>query len=393
MDKPVVYHEITPENNVSSTNGFQEHNSIDFVLSADNRVLKQNSIRLDFDVEVYTDLSANTRITQASKIGYENKIGGHSFFSNWRTEVQASGLIETISDYGRWVNMLTSASLPEEAMYSSKYQAEGRGVLVDDGRYALQQVNPNVLPRLSGGGGITADYNGKATNSHLSIAPLICVNRSMGGAYSFNKNGALRISVDCAKIGTALFGGDLQANASAGYKLKNVKMRFISNPDAGNEPKMMMNTIVGIKSTINSQFANISSRVPLKACNAVSISYLEQSKETSRLENSYALEAFPSQTSIQFLFSDATNKFITYRLQDREDILRKGLDALSDSGMNTIDPAHIKSNNGTIAGLGFQQFLDLTSQKFSVQFQTSSALIGSRPRNVFLFFAGMLELQ
>ena len=391
MDKPVLYHEVTPENNVSSTSGFQEHNSIDFVLSADGRVLKQNSIRVDFDVQAFTDVAAGTRVTAAARIAIENKIGGHSFFSNWRTEAQSSGLLETISDYPRWVNMVSSASMPEESFFSSKYQAEGRGVLVDDGRYAIQAVNPRVLPRASQGG--DADYDGMATDARFSISPLICVNRSMGGSYSFNKNGAIRISVDCARVGAALFGGDLNANAGAGYKLKNVRLRFMSEPDSGSESKMLMNTVVGIKQTVNSQFANISSRVPLKACNGVAISYLTQSKETGRLDNSYQLESFPQQRSISYLFSDATNKYITYRMTDREDILRKGLDAISDSGVSGVDPAHIKGNNGTINGLGFQSYLDLSKQKFSVQLESSSVLLGAQPRNVYLFFLGMIELQ
>ena len=391
MDKQVLYHEITPENNVSSVNGFQEHNSIDFVLSADGRVLKQNSIRLDFDVQAFTDLSAGTRVVSSTKMALENKIGGHSFFSNWRCSSQSSGLLETISDYPRWANMITSASMSEEQFFSSKYQAEGRGVLVDDGRYVLQAVNPRVLPRAAQGD--DADFANKSTDARMSISPLICVNRSMGGQYSFDKNGSIRISVDCARVGAALFGGDLNANAGAGYKLKNVRLRFMSAPDSGSEGKMLCNTVVGIKQTVNSQFANISSRVPLKSCNGVAISYLEQSKETGRLDNSYQLEAFPKQNSISYLFSDATNKFITYRITDREDSLRKGLDALSDSGVNGVDPEHIKGNNGTIAGLGFQQYLDLSKQKFSVQLESSSVALGASPRNVYLYFLGLLEIQ
>jgi len=80
-------------------------------------------------------------------------------------------------------------------------------------------------------------------------------------------------------------------------------------------------------------------------------------------------------------------------MTDREDILRKGLDAISDSGVSGVDPAHIKGNNGTINGLGFQSYLDLSKQKFSVQLESSSVLLGAQPRNVYLFFLGMIELQ
>lgn len=394
MDKPILYHEVVPENNVNSANGFQEFNSIDFVLDAPQRALKANTIRLDFDLQVFSDLPAGTRVVQTSKIGYEPRIGGHAFFSNWRTSLpQSSGLVETITEYGRWVNMITSASMSEESFFSSHYVAEGRALLVEGGRAGTQAVNPRVQARAGANpAGSQDDLDGKATDANYSIKPLICVNRSMGGLYSFSKNGQVRISVDCARIGEALFGGDLEANANAGYKLRNVRMRFVSVPDDQQQPKMLMNTIVAVKSAVNSTFANISSKVPLQNCNGVAISVLEQSKEVGRLENSYALEKYPKLKSVQYLFSDATNKFITYRLTDLDEIEARGLEALSDNGINASSANMRKANKATIMGLGFQQYLDLSRQKFSVQLTSESTNLGGAPRNVYLFFMGLLEL-
>jgi len=389
MEKPIIYHQVTPENNVNGAQGFQEFNTIDFVLDAPMRALKPNTIRLDFDLQVFSDVGAGTRVTQTSSIGYEPRIGAHSFFSNWRTSMpQSAGMLETITDYGRWVNMLSAASMAEEQVFSSKYQAEGRGLFVENGRMGCQAVNPRVLPT----GGALADIDGKATDANYSFAPMICVNRSMGGLYSFSSKGQIRISVDCARVGEALFGGDLDANAAAGYRLRNVRMRFVSVPDSPSQPKMLMNTVVGVKSSVNSQFANISSKVPLQACNGVAISFLEQSKEVGRLDNSYALEKYPKLKSVQYLFADATNKFVTYRLTDLDEIEQRGIDAISDSGMNATIANMRASGNATIAGLGFQQYLDLSRQKFSVQLSSESTSLATAPRNVFLFFMGLLEL-
>jgi len=387
--KPVIYHQVQPENNVSGTSGFQEFNSIDFVLDAPMRALKPNTIRLDFDLQVFSDVGAGTRVVQTSSIGYEPRIGAHSFFSNWRTSMpQSAGLVETISDYGRWVNMLSAASMDENMVFSSKYQAEGRGIFVENGRQGCQAVNPRVCPT----GGTEADINGMATDASYSFAPMICVNRSMGGLYSFSSKGQIRISVDCARIGEALFGSDLDANAAAGYKLLNVRMRFVSVPDSPSQPKMLMNTVVGVKSSVNSSFANISSKVPLSACNGVAISFLEQSKEVDRLHNSYALEKYPKLKSVQYLFADATNKFVTYRLTDLDEIEQRGVDAISESGESATVANMRASGNATIAGLGFQQYLDLSRQKFSVQITSESVNLANAPRNVFLFFMGLLEL-
>lgn len=402
MEKPIIYHSVRPENNVSSTNGFQEFNSIDFVVDAPMRALKPNSIRVDFDLQVFTDVSAGTRVVAPQLLGYENKIGGHAFFNNWRTEMpQSAGTIETITEYGRWVNTITTASLSEESFYSSFYVGEGRGPLVDNGRQGTQAVAPRVLPRtvaaynaLGGApapeNGALADITAMATDAHYSIKPLIAVNRSMGGLYSFQKNGPIRISVDAARVGDALFGGDLNANAGAGYKLLNVRLRYISVPDSPSQPKMLMNTVVGVKNTVNTTFANISTKVPLKACNGVVVSFLEQSKEVSRLANSYALEKFPKLSSIQYLFADATNKYITYRITSLEEIQARGIDALSDSGISASTANMRRAGNATLAGLSFQQYLDLSKQKFSVQLNSESTNFPAT--NVYLFFVGLLEM-
>jgi len=50
------------------------------------------------------------------------------------------------------------------------------------------------------------------------------------------------------------------------------------------------------------------------------------------------------------------------------------------------------AGNATVAGLGFQQYLDLSRQKFSVQLTSESTNLAVQPRNVFLFFMGLLEL-
>jgi len=119
MEKPIIYHEVVPENNVNGAQGFQEFSTIDFVLDAPMRALKPNTIRLDFDLQVFSDVGADTRVVQTSSIGYEPRIGAHAFFSNWRTSMpQSAGLVETITDYGRWVNMLSAASMDENMVFS-----------------------------------------------------------------------------------------------------------------------------------------------------------------------------------------------------------------------------------------------------------------------------------
>ena len=104
-----------------------------------------------------------------------------------------------------------------------------------------------------------------------------------------------------------------------------------------------------------------------------------------------ALERIPKLDNVQYLFSDATNKYITYKLEDLQTIVERGLDAMSDSGLNNVNATTMKANDGFVAGLGFQQYLNLSKQKFSIQINSSSNNINTQPRNLYVYFLGLLE--
>jgi hypothetical protein len=63
-----------------------------------------------------------------------------------------------------------------------------------------------------------------------------------------------------------------------------------------------------------------------------------------------------------------------------------------ENGLHQCDFNRIKANDGVIHGLNFQQFLDLTRQKFSVQLNSSATNLGASPVNVHLMFLGLLQM-
>lgn len=386
----LLYHQLLPENNAPS--GFVQHNTIDFILKADGRKMIKNSIRLDFDLEGYTTFTTpgapgNVRVALGSAVGLPHKIGVHSLVSECSTEIQSVGLIESLTDYDRMANIIVSASQKEEDCYTQRAQVEGRQPHVMGGRYCLQQVAPKVFPNAGGG---TTDLTNKLVNAQYSLKPLIAFNRCVGDDYSFSKNGYIRISFTLNRSARALLG--VANSATCGYVMSNVKLRFQSRPDDGKQGKMLMNTAVNLKSAANSQVANINARVPLRACSGVVVSYIRQSSEVSLQDDSIALQQFPLLDRIEYLFQDNNSKYYSYPIEDNNVMVAEGIKALSDSGFSQTSPARMRANDGVVHGLSFQQMLDMTKQKFSVQLQSSSNTIQADPVNVFLMFLGMIQV-
>jgi len=371
----IIYHEVQPDNN--DTAGYGQFSTLDFTLESDGRKLNPNSIRIDFDLEA--ESTAGTVIDSGDQIFIDNKVGCHALFESYQVEVQSRGIIENLQEAPRWHAVHASSSYSEGDFSNLGLQAEGRGIHTKSGNYILQDVG----------------HKGEDSASHLkspkySIRPLICLNRMVGDAYSFSKNGYIKISVNLARNGHVFHGVDVDANVQ--YTIKNVTLRYTSRPDDGKQGKMMMNSVTNIKTSVNSAQSNIVCRVPSKAVNGVVICFLEQSKEGDLASNNLALEAYGQLDSAEYRFNDATNKYVTYRLEDKGDMVRKGLQALNDGNINQAHARHLNANQGNIIGLPFLEYIDLSTSKFSVELQSGLNNLSANPRLVYLYFLTLIEM-
>ncbi len=376
----LMYHMVQPETAPGATNGFREFNTLSFVLSADGRKYVKNSLVLEFKVRAYSD-AYTTRVLRNSRIGIENKIGGHAFWDSWTCEVQGGGVIAQHNEYPRYVNMINSSSRNVNDVCGAKSQAEHIGATRQNGRYDIQQVN-------------TDNTNANTTvltyDNDFSIQPKIVFNQMTGDDYSFSKNGTIRISVNLAKNNNALFGGNA---AAASYEILDPVLRFQSVPDDGSQGLMMMNSYSVIKNSINSQMANVSARVPVDKCSGVAISYLEQANENNALRNSYQLEKLPLWKSIQYLFNNSTSEYVSYKQEDRDSSVIMGLQALQNNVDGTqCNGEDLRANQGFIQGLPFEEFIDLRSQTFNINVESDSTQLTNNPRLIYLFFMSLIQL-
>ena len=371
------YHSVQPSNNQSS--GFQEYQTIDFLLLADGRKLVPNSISFEADVEV---LTGNTNpLTDDKKIQLEHKIGFHSVCESWTCEVQSMGQIESINDYPRYVNMITSATQNTNDLLTLRAAAEGRGLTEQNGRYVLQ---PNGVKQ------VTASSVYNVNSANFSIKPSVCFNNSMGGQYSFSKNGYIKLSVNLARNNNFLYGADCDSQTV--YKLNNPVIRFETFEDDGSSEKMLMNSVVSVKSSINSQQGNVQARVPSSAVNGVVVSFLDTANETDFKKNSYRLESYPNFESVRYMFNDSQNAYITYDITDESEAVQRGVEALSESGVNMASANRISHNKGYLIGTSFERVLDLSNQKFNIQLTSKTSRLNTVGQFVYMAFLTMLEM-
>ena len=390
MNKNIQYHRVVPENSVQSGDGFSEFNNIQFVLTGPSRVLVKNSIRIEAELEVFstgttrvvgTVLAGAGNAQYTDSIGFENKIGAHSFFESFTVENE-QGQIQSLQHYPRYCNMISSATLAEADMLNSNLICELRGAHFYNSKIQCESVSSN--------NGVNADQK---VNNEFSIKPLICLNQvsEESGNYSFDKNGVVRINMNLARNGHALFGRSMQADSS--YKLKNVVIRYVTLPEIKAEPPMMMNSYAAIKSSVLSEQSHIQARVPAKSVNAVVLSFIAQNNFNSQTANAYQLEKLPNIDNVEYLFQDSFNNNITYRIDSETDMLERGISSLGYNGHTTSTSRNLRANQGFIIGQQFDVPLDLSNQKFSVNINSgASTLISANPRFVYLYFLNQIVM-
>jgi len=376
MSSNIKYHVVQAQNSAAS---YEELDTVSFLIEADGRKMLKNSIRIEGNVVV--EKATATAVTAADDVRVNNMIGAHSLFEAWSCETEKAGNLQALTNYPRYMNMVASSSMDSDDLCSSSMLCELRNPVASG---SVANIEPSVSYNDNGSHAVQSE------DAFFSIKPLICFNQSTAD-YSFSSNGFIRISCNLSRSNHALYGRDVSATAN--YKLKNLVLKFNSVEDDGKQDKIMMRSYVSIKNTVQSTDTHISARVPSRAVNGVSISFLEQAHESNdNLVDSFGLESFEQLDEIQYLFNNSMSNYVTYSLDDRADMIKKGLESIVDSGHSQANGNKLAGNKGFIVGLNFEEYLDLSQQRYSVQLKTSNAAISTSPKNVYLFFHELLSL-
>ena len=349
--------------------------------------------------------SAPARLAGGERLSNDSSIGAHHYISSCVTTVQQVGIIENATELPRYAKMSTAVSLIDNDMLQSKYVCELRSPAEQIQWTVMQPRCPSDLGGGATGDGINqhrgsafcslANYTGGNLNNTVfedpdfSIKPYIALNKVVGSnnILNYSQTGTIKLSFNLARNNEVLFGPDMDAHT---YRLKNVRVCFVSVPAAPKPQPVNLRATLCLKSNVNSNLSNQSARVPA-ICDSVSVSFLDLNHEVSQRFNNVALERPPNIDKMRFMFNDSTSKYISYELKTQVEIVAEGLKALGEGSVsNNVRLDTLNANKGFVAGLRFGEQVPLNKQKFNIQIE--SGIKTARPFLMFQYFQSLISL-
>lgn len=372
MPENMLYHSAVPE---ATQTTYIEYNNVDFVLNVgEGRSLMRNSVRINGDIEITSD--GTTR--SAGDVYLDFRIGAHAVVDSCQVVFggQGGGVKENIQNYARWCEMAAVGTLYEDDYLNASNQCELR---------APNEVSAGIIAQ----GEITKGTTPVTTDQDFSIKPVCILNKMNGDHLPFEKSGEIRLTVNLARNMSALMGRN--QGAASTYVLKNLHCSYHSVPTVGkwSNTKTTMRSVYNVKNTILSGSANVSAQVPA-VCDAVSCSFQRQNRENTNVFNNYQLETVENINRVQFLFNDSTNKYVSYVINDQNEMLHRYIDSFKNTGHNQVSGDCFRNNSGFGIGLDFQGFVDLSRQRFAVQLD--SDVNNTKPMNIYMYFHSLISV-
>lgn len=363
----MLYLSAEPEARQST---YVENNNVDFILAVGNgRSLVRNSVRLNGRMKITSDGTNES----TGDVYLDFRIGTHALISSIQTTFTGGaspGLKESIQNYGRWCEMTAIATIQEDDYNNGLMQCELR---------APNELCSSILAQ----GITTLSTNPQDQNIDFSCKPLFALNKMMGDHLPYEKSGDIRVTFDLARNMSALMGPNKGSQST--YELVDLHVSYQSVPTMGNpmDSQIAMRSVYNVKQAVLSGSANIVAVCPSRA-DAVSCSFQRQDRENVNVFNNYACEQVPGIKSLQFLFNDSTNKFVTYEQNDLNSMLKGYVDSFENTGHQQVSLDTLRNNAGFGVGQEFSGFVDLSNQRFSVQLV--SDVNNTRPMNIYLYF-------
>ena len=384
----IRYHMVQPQN-VKGEEGYGEYDTVDFVLSAEGRKLTGGSVVLLGDVVLNgPDGTATNPFPTILdyKVAYDGFVGSHSFIERIDTLFEQVGNIENISDYPKFVSGKAQASLCKEDLFNSVYTCENRVADSDTIANGLLKGSVDVSKCLE------TTWNPEFVKPmDFALKLDMAVNNLIGdNMLPYAKTGDIRISLKLAPNAYCLY-GDAAIGGVINYSLKNLRIMYQSTPDDGKySPKYTMRIKAGIRQSVQSSFANISTKVPILA-DSFWATFIQQSEENNPLANGMKNERIPLLQELQVIWNDAMNQQITYTIESEEEVVHNFITAVAKVvSTNNCSLNVLSSNQGYGIGMAFQQFVDLSRSKIGINIK--SAITNLNPYVGYFFFSGLLSI-
>jgi len=369
----IIYHSAEPE---ARQTKYLEHNNLDFILNVGpGRSLMRNSVRLNANIKITDD---GTQLPTGT-VYLDYKLGAHAVIENIQVSFTGGvspGLRENISNYARWVNMLTTATHSEDDYNNGLMACE------------LRSPNENCSSIIAQGT-VSTTTTPVTDLMDFSMKPQCILNTMQGDHLPYEKTGDIRLTFNLARNMSALMGA--AQGPAATYEISSPHVSYQSSPTVGDPMKSVtsMRTVYNVKQAILSGTSNISVQVP-GVSDACSISFQRQDLENVNVFNNYDLAMVQGIRDVQFLFNDSTNKYVTYQQSDLNTMIKNYVDSFNDTGHTQMYLDTFRNNKGFGLGQGFAGFVDLSRQRFALQMV--SDITNIHPYNCYMYFHMVLDM-
>ena len=381
---------------------YSPNDTIDFVISLENKKLVPNSLVICGDAAVYktagADSGSSTAPTVTQQVLIDAQAGYHSLFRDFTSEFRQVGIAESFSYYPRYAKMHNEALLDRDSM----------GTETDN---AIAGVCPTQVVRRGYNYGI--DSGAVQSGAHpasafvpFALKPLIAPNKCDQGIPG-SQLGVLRIRTRLAPNDEVLYGADVDANS--GYFIRNLQIRFETIPDDGSRPPLNMEIYNTSRQIIETNQANLSTFVAGQS-SAVHISFSNIADEANATKNYLRCATIPgtpltpelataavSSTGnngaerLYYAINDTQTALVGFTMQTREEMVYNYLRSWNLEPKEYINVQR-RLNDEESYGLGipFGSLLDFSQQQFSVDID--SDVDNTDPFAVYLYFKGMVTL-
>jgi hypothetical protein len=164
----------------------------------------------------------------------------------------------------------------------------------------------------------------------------------------------------------------------------------MSVPDDGKAVKYNMRVVSSLKQSIQSSFANISTKVPIIA-DSFFMTFIRQDHENSTLYNSSQCEKLPAFKRLEVTYNDNLSQQFTYQIDNEEEVVTNYIKAIQKvSGNNNADLSVLASNDAYGVGFQFGLYVDLSKTKLGINLETGIQSIN--PFSAYMHFMGVVSL-
>ena len=385
MSNQYLQHRIFPLNTASK---YEQYTNVDFRLSFPGRKMVANTMRIEGRFNVYKNSTPDRLSNTDDKSYFDNMVGINAVFQDLTTTTANQGNLELITEAPRYSKMVSSSMATENDMGNSHNSCE------------LRNRTLVLSNRMMRGEKFDFQADGDLAQNGMSFStkPICCLNSAMSAGnlpeVKYSTTGDITFSIRLARNEAVFFGSDVETARAAGdnynYDLSELSVVFSSVPD-DNQPQMPITlaTVLNVRQSIQSTFSNISVNIPSMS-NGCSVSFLKQSEENNYKFNNTRLERPLKVSQVEYLFNDATNKYITFNLKSQTEILGRYLDSMGNSKVNNFSTSLIKANEAYGVGIPFNQYLDLSVNKFGINI--TSGISSAEPLVAYLYFHGRIQL-